>query len=379
MIVNRWIGLILCSLSPMMCLAGDSPLGPSDLRSPLTVKQTSRGTIPLITASGADTNIPLAIRPKGHSFLQLGPDTYGASGWSGADLGTEYFNLNTATPFSFGNYIEITAGDFPNGSVYGTSMFIYSKLAPTNTPHQLIGLDINTFPQLAPGQTMWQGVGTQSQTETYNAGTVQFAYGVAGYATAKDNSHIDNAIGVNSGVTSSETGSISNAVNYFATLGEVTTTPGTNGGELFLGTLTNSVTMGSAYGLYFTDFAGHATNGYYEWFDSRGVFNVRDNGVTNYYNPSFTKYVVGASSYERSVQQWNSNVLEYGTQAGGTGTLRGVKILGASLQTPDLTAPTIKLTPGSEPSSPSEGMIYANSIDHHLYFYNGTTWKQLDN
>ena len=30
------------------------------------------------------------------------------------------------------------------------------------------------------------------------------------------------------------------------------------------GTLSNSVTMGSVYGLYFTDFAGHATNGYYE-------------------------------------------------------------------------------------------------------------------
>ena len=109
---------------------------------------------------------------------------------------------------------------------------------------------------------MWQGVGTQSQTETYNNGTVQFAYGVAGYATAKDNSHIDNAIGVNSGVTSSETGSISNAVNYFATLGEVTRTSGTNGGELFLGTLTNSVTMGSVYGLYFTDFAGHGTTNF---------------------------------------------------------------------------------------------------------------------
>jgi hypothetical protein len=26
-----------------------------------------------------------------------------------------------------------------------------------------------------------------------------------------------------------------------------------------------------------------------------------------------------------------------------------------------------------------EGQIYANSTDHHIYFYNGTTWKQLDN
>lgn len=40
----------------------------------------------------------------------------------------------------------------------------------------------------------------------------------------------------------------------------------------------------------------------------------------------------------------------------------------------------LKLIPkSSAPSSPTEGMIYVNSSDHHLYFYNGTTWKQLDN
>jgi len=39
----------------------------------------------------------------------------------------------------------------------------------------------------------------------------------------------------------------------------------------------------------------------------------------------------------------------------------------------------LSLTPQSDPpTSPTEGMIYANT-DHHLYYYNGTTWKQLDN
>ncbi len=39
----------------------------------------------------------------------------------------------------------------------------------------------------------------------------------------------------------------------------------------------------------------------------------------------------------------------------------------------------IKLAPQSDaPDTPEEGMVYAG-VDHHLYYYNGTTWKQLDN
>ena len=39
----------------------------------------------------------------------------------------------------------------------------------------------------------------------------------------------------------------------------------------------------------------------------------------------------------------------------------------------------MKLVPQADPpGSPAEGMIYADT-DHHLYYYNGTTWKQLDN
>ncbi len=39
----------------------------------------------------------------------------------------------------------------------------------------------------------------------------------------------------------------------------------------------------------------------------------------------------------------------------------------------------LKLNPLDDAPSPAEeGMIYADT-DHHLYYYNGTTWKQLDN
>ncbi len=41
---------------------------------------------------------------------------------------------------------------------------------------------------------------------------------------------------------------------------------------------------------------------------------------------------------------------------------------------------TLNLFPTNSPRTPPlEGDIYANATDHHLYFYNGTTYKQLDN
>lgn len=39
----------------------------------------------------------------------------------------------------------------------------------------------------------------------------------------------------------------------------------------------------------------------------------------------------------------------------------------------------LKLIPAADPpASPEEGMIYADT-DHHIYYYNGSTWVQLDN
>jgi hypothetical protein len=392
-IVLRIALLLLCSVSTIM--AGSQ--GPKstrftsldftnsdtislDLLSPFTLHQTGRGTIPLLTVAGAESDIPLAIRPKGNSFLQLGPDTYGASGWAGSDIATEYLNNNTATRYSYGNYTEIHGGDYADNTVVGDQIFVFSRDTATHNSYQLIGLDVNAFPYLPAGKTMWQSVGAQAQTETYNAGTLTVGYGLQGYVTAKDSSHIIYGLGVNSSCAATENGYIDGAIDYKSTLLSISPTAGQGAGFHFQGFTWNDLPMAQVYGVYLSDMTGKAADDFYLWFDSPGVYDVKSGGVMNYYNPSFTKYVLGASNYERAVQQWNSNVLEYGTQAGGTGTLRGVKILGASLQTPDLTAPTLKVVPqSSPPSSPSEGMIYGNSSDHHLYYYNGSTWKQLDN
>lgn len=63
---------------------------------------------------------------------------------------------------------------------------------------------------------------------------------------------------------------------------------------------------------------------------------------------------------------------------GTTGTGDIVLSIGPTLTTVSITD-VIRLTPtASPPAGATEGMIYADT-DHHLYYYNGTGWIQLDN
>jgi hypothetical protein len=97
-----------------------------------------------------------------------------------------------------------------------------------------------------------------------------------------------------------------------------------------------------AYAYWATALEGVATHPYSFWSDEQGVFRIRSDNtfdsvyqaIPALYNPLFTKYVAGAANFERWVTQWHTNVLEMGAEAGGTGVLRAVKILGASLDTP---------------------------------------------
>jgi hypothetical protein len=360
--------------APLSVLAGTT------VHSPLTVQQSAAGTIPKIIAGGHDANIPLAIRPKGNSFLQLGPDTYGVAGWAGSDLGFEYRNLSTVTGNSYGNWFEIHAGDHDNGSLIGNHIDLFTRDDAVNNTDQLIGLDVSAYPQLPTGKTLRQAVGAQAQVEAFNSGTITTAYGLEGFVTARQLNHIDVAYAINGAVSAAplESGSIDFALSHQSVLGDLSTVSGAGTGIHFYSRAVNTVPMEELITLYSEDLTGRATNTEFLRLDSPGVFIVNGAGVTQYYNPSFSpKYTPGATSFERAVQQWNGNVLEYGTEAGSTGgALRGVRIIGDSLE---VASGLLKLTPRAEPSSPVEGMIYANSSDHHLYFYNGTTWKQLDN
>ena len=100
---------------------------------------------------------------------------------------------------------------------------------------------------------------------------------------------------------------------------------------------------------------------YYSWFDSQGVQRVKEDNVFDsgnpqaigaLYNPRFTKYTPGAANYERIITgEWNVNVAYIGTEAGGTGTLLPLVLMGSTITVPTLIDSA--LTPGTSPVCPN--------------------------
>jgi len=92
-----------------------------------------------------------------------------------------------------------------------------------------------------------------------------------------------------------------------------------------------------------------ATDAYHLWFDEQGVYRIKAvnsfnsvyQAVPALYNPQFTKYIPGVPNYERIVQEWNGNISEIGNYAGGTGTVRDLRLL----------APTVHFGTASNVSS----------------------------
>ena len=65
-------------------------------------------------------------------------------------------------------------------------------------------------------------------------------------------------------------------------------------------------------------------------------------------------------------------------QAGGT--VLSTTDSGATIENvtfPTITTDTIKLTPGSAPSTPVEGQLYFNNANKILFVYNGSSWQNL--
>lgn len=147
----------------------------------------------------------------------------------------------------------------------------------------------------------------------------------------------------------------------------------------FYSHITHDGTLGAAYHLWGNDLAGSATNAYYLWFDSRGVYRIREDpldgagneqAIPALYNPRFAKYTPGAADFERGVQQWVANVYQMGAEVGGTGTNRAVQIIGSSLAIPaasgtwNLASATLTLPTSQTITTPTIAS-FANAAHNH--------------
>jgi hypothetical protein len=129
------------------------------------------------------------------------------------------------------------------------------------------------------------------------------------------------------------------------------------------------------------DSTGNAAGNYVTRKALRDTVAVRDAEIAlkaNSDSPIFTT----TATLPASLTIGSSSVT--GTEAysaenyGATGTGDIVLNTGPTLTTVNITD-VIKLTPtASPPAGATEGMIYADT-DHHLYYFDGTSWKQLDN
>lgn len=158
--------------------------------------------------------------------------------------------------------------------------------------------------------------------------------------TAQTNGHVDSFVGQYTQVAVGNGGSATNEYGYWVTPEKFGTGSSTN-----------------AYMFYSDDLSGLSiTNPYYGWYDSRGVRRVKEDNtfdsvgqaIEALYNPQFAKYTAGATDYERVVLgQWNGNVAEIGNQAGGTGTLRPLRLIGDEVQVPSKTFTNLGTPPGN--------------------------------
>lgn len=121
-----------------------------------------------------------------------------------------------------------------------------------------------------------------------------------------------------------------------------------------------------------------------------GLGNVtNESKATMFTSPTFTgtvtmptPFTLGATSVTVSGAELNlldgvTSIETYSTENyGATGTGNIVLSIGPTLTTVNITD-VIKLTPtASPPAGATEGMIYADT-DHHLYYYNGSTWVSM--
>lgn len=278
-----------------------------------------------IAASGADASIALRLVPKGAlGYTQLGPDTYGVSGWTGSSVLAEFKEDSASATTAYGLYGEVKASD-QDSSV--TGIYILTSTPGVGaTQDQTAGGAIYAVAQsnLPSGRTMDLLQGINIQSYATGGGTTTEAQGFFTQVLADSGSVIGTGYG------------------YTAWMYDLSGSNNTSKAYAYYATFLNTNTTAESYAMWVGEMSGKSTNPYYTWFDSDGVYRVREDNTFNsvgqaiaaLYNPQFTKYTAGAANFERCIPgcQWNSNVAEVGNEKGGTGTLRDMRLIGQDIK-----------------------------------------------
>lgn len=112
-----------------------------------------------------------------------------------------------------------------------------------------------------------------------------------------------------------------------------------------------------------------ADNPYYLWFDSRAVLRYKEDvshdsvgqAVLGFYNPLFEKYTPGAANFERYTEYWDGDVINIGPEAGGTGSVQPMRLLGSDLRVVALTTTGAASGKTVVCVDTSTGQLYASS------------------
>lgn len=222
----------------------------------------------------------------------------------------------------FGNFVVTSSGDNPGQQNYfvGDFTMIADPTGQDTYPGGLIG-----------------GV----ETKASNVQRFQYVQGTYSKAYHRAIGPVTGALYANYGDVEvfDGAGNVADAVDYYSYLYNEGTIARAFG---YWFDLDNSGggTQAQAFAFYSTALGGKSALPYPLWFDEQGVYRVRaDNtfdsvyqAIPALYNPQFTKYTPGAPRYERLIDaEWNGNVSEIGNYAGGTGTVRNLKLMGAEL------------------------------------------------
>ncbi len=262
----------------------------------------------------------------GSTYLDQGDDGNGnpppvADSAKGVLLSGAFVGLTgLSLPTLIGTYAPSigVAKMFSGGAQFGAGLMVLPTLDLSADANQFEGADIEATTLFGSSHNLAVLVGINAIASHQGSGTVTAIYGVA--SSVATFGPALSTYGYDAPAPSVQTGLGGSIVTHYAYHAPDLTTAG-------------------------------VTNEYYTWFDSRGVYRIKEDNsfdsvgqaIATLYNPQFAKYTPGATDFERLVEgRWNGNVAEIGTEKGGTGTLRGLRLLGTNVFVPFVdTIPTV--------------------------------------